>query len=155
MVHFGMIKHGRPIAGDVAARLVQLVDALSRDDRVAAVWLFGSRARGEADALSDVDLAVLASDRLDTPARWKAELEWIELATRILATDEVGIQVLNGMPVGLRDPILRDARLLWARSPEAAADFAATTLKAYLDFKPYLDRYDTGLLREAAAGRLR
>jgi hypothetical protein len=55
----------------------------------------------------------------------------------------------------LRHAILRDARLLWARSPDAAADLWARTLKEYLDFKPYLDRYDRDLLRRAVTGTLR
>lgn len=35
---------------------------LEADDRVAAAWLFGSRGRGDADALSDIDLVVVAHD---------------------------------------------------------------------------------------------
>ncbi|HEV2124267.1 MAG TPA: nucleotidyltransferase domain-containing protein [Chloroflexota bacterium] len=35
---------------------------LESDDRVAAAWLFGSRGRGDADALSDVDLVVVAHE---------------------------------------------------------------------------------------------
>jgi hypothetical protein len=62
---------------------------------------------------------------------------------------------VNRLPVALRYGILRDARLLWARAPERAPDFATRTLKEYLDFKPYLDRYDRDLFRQAGTGRLR
>jgi hypothetical protein len=34
------------------------VDTLSADERIEALWLFGSRARREADALSDVEGAL-------------------------------------------------------------------------------------------------
>ena len=150
-----MIKFGRPIAVDVEALLPRLVEAMSADDRMDAVWLFGSRARNEADALSDIDLAALARRGLDASALWDAQLDWTGLAVKTLGTDEVAVQVLNRLPVALRDPILRDARLLWSRSPEIAADFATVTLKEYLDLKPYLARYDRDLLRQAATGVLR
>jgi uncharacterized protein len=150
-----MIKFGRPVAADVEARLPGLVEALAADDRLEAVWLFGSRARNEADALSDVDLAVLCRSDLDASSLWDAQMAWTELAARTLGTDEVLVQAVNRLPVAWRHGMLRDARLLWSRSPEVAADFAARTLQEYLDFKPYLDRYDLELLAQAASGRLR
>ena len=150
-----MIKFGRPMSVDVEALLPRLVEAMSADNRMDAVWLFGSRARNEADALSDIDLAALARRGLDASALWDAQLDWTGLAVKTLGTDEVAVQVLNRLPVALRDPILRDARLLWSRSPEIAADFATVTLKEYLDLKPYLARYDRDLLRQAATGVLR
>ena len=150
-----MIKFGKPVLVDVEAHLPCLVEALARDNRVDAVWLFGSRARNEADTLSDVDIAVLAAGDLDTSALWDAELDWTGLAVESLGTDEVAIQVLNRLPVALRAPILRDARVLWSRLPEIAADFAAVTLKEHLDLEPYLARYDRDLLRQAATGKLR
>jgi uncharacterized protein len=150
-----MIKFGRPVPPGVEARFPQLVAALSADPRIDAVWLFGSRARHEADAMSDVDIAVLARPRLDRALLWEAEIEWTGLAARTLGTDEVAVQTLNRVPIALRDPILREAKLLWSRTPEIAADFLAQTLKAYLDFAPHLRRYDRELLQQAAAGSLR
>jgi len=150
-----MIKSGRSVPVDVEARLPRLVERLARDDRVEVVWLFGSRARNEADALSDVDLAVLARADQDGSALWDAEIEWTALAADTLGTDEVAVQAVNRLPVALRCGILRDARPLWSRSPEAPVDYWARTLKEYLDLKPYLDRYDRDLLRQAATGTLR
>jgi predicted nucleotidyltransferase len=150
-----MIKFGRPVSSDVDARLPHLVAALASDPRIDAVWLFGSRARQEADALSDVDLAVLARPDLDRDLLWHAELDWTGLAGQVLGTAEVAVQALSRLPLALREPILRDAKLLWSRAPELAADFVACTLKAYLDLAPYLDRYDRDLFQQAAAGTLR
>jgi hypothetical protein len=98
---------------------------------------------------------VLAREHLDARALWSAQLAWTSLAVEALGTDEVAVHVVNHLPVALRHAILRDARLLWSRSPEIAADFWARTLKEYLDLKPYLDRYDRDLFRQAATGRLR
>lgn len=151
----GMIKFRKPVSVDVEVRLPCLAETLARDDHVAAVWLFGSRARKEADALSDVDIAVLARGGLDRSALWDDQLRWTRVAVEVLGTDEVAIQIVNPLPVALRHGILHGARLLWARSPEIAADFETRTLKEYLDFKPYLDRYDRDLFDEAARGTLR
>jgi predicted nucleotidyltransferase len=150
-----VIKFGRPVSVDVEARLPRLVDLLAGDDQVEAVWLFGSRARNEHDALSDVDLAVLARRDLDASALWNGQLAWTRLAVEALGTEEVAVQAVNRLPVALRHAILRDARLLWSRSPEIAADLWARTLMEYLDLKPYLDRYDRDLFRQAATGKLR
>ncbi len=44
------------------ALLERAIALLEPDERVAGAWLFGSRGRGDADALSDVDLVVVAHD---------------------------------------------------------------------------------------------
>ncbi len=44
--------------------LESAVTVLKQDERVQAAWLFGSRGRGDADALSDIDLIVVAQDDL-------------------------------------------------------------------------------------------
>jgi predicted nucleotidyltransferase len=150
-----VIKFGRPVPSDVDLRTPVLVDELTRDERVEAVWLFGSRARNEADALSDIDLAVLADAALEPAVLSSVELEWTTMAVRVLGTDEVGVQVLNRLRVAPRHAILRDARLLWSRSPEIAVDFESRTQKEFLDLRPYLDRYDRDLFRQAATGTLR
>ena len=80
-----MIKFGRPVSVDVEARLPRLVQRLAEDDQVEAVWLFGSRARNEHDALSDVDLAVLARADVDASALWDRQLAWTRLAIEVLS----------------------------------------------------------------------
>ena len=150
-----MIKFGRPISVDIDARLPRLVDSLARDQDVEAVWLFGSRARGDADALSDVDIAVLARADLSLDDLFDKQLDWTTIAVGSLETDEVGVQVVNRLPVAVRYSMLRDARLLWARTPETAADFLAGTIREFLDFQPFLARYDRDLFRQAASGTLR
>ena len=150
-----MIKFGKPVPPDVDDRLHDLARRLAADERVAACWLFGSRARGEADAMSDVDLAVLSagSPTRDELAAW--ELEWLQAANETLGTDEVSLVALERAPLAFRHQALRDARLLYARSPEVAVDYELATLRQYLDFRPRLEEYDRELLACAAGGRLR
>lgn len=149
-----MIRFGQRVPEDVDERLADFVEAFALDDRAVVLWLFGSRARGEADALSDVDLAALCRHDLASRAS-ELEQEWTALATDVLGTDEVFVHVLNRAPLTLRYGVLRDARLLWSRRPEAPVDFEARTLKEYFDFQPYLEDYDRELFRQAATGKLR
>src|SRR5262245_11518310 len=44
------------------ALLTRIVELLEVDSRVGAAWLFGSRGRGTADDLSDIDLWVAVDD---------------------------------------------------------------------------------------------
>lgn len=44
------------------ALLQRIQRAIEKDERIVAAWLFGSLGRGEADALSDIDIFVVASD---------------------------------------------------------------------------------------------
>jgi predicted nucleotidyltransferase len=72
---------GAALAGRARRRDAWLAEAARRlrgDGRVAAAWLFGSLARGDADELSDVDLFVAfddgSADELDRVDVWLGEL---------------------------------------------------------------------------------
>jgi predicted nucleotidyltransferase len=72
---------GAALAERARQRDAWLADAVWRlggDERVAAAWLFGSLARGDADELSDVDLFVAfdgaSADELDRVDVWLGEL---------------------------------------------------------------------------------
>jgi predicted nucleotidyltransferase len=54
--------------------LAECLDAIGRTGTVRAVYLFGSHARGDARADSDVDLCIVADDagrQLPAAARWR------------------------------------------------------------------------------------
>ena len=61
-----MIKQNHPLLdafADQRTRTVHtLANALRADPRIAAAWLFGSLARREEDALSDIDIWVVVRD---------------------------------------------------------------------------------------------
>ncbi|MFN8421591.1 MAG: nucleotidyltransferase domain-containing protein, partial [Anaerolineae bacterium] len=48
------------------ALLAQIIDVLRQDDRLVAAWLTGSYQRGDADAVSDLDLNVVVADAYAT-----------------------------------------------------------------------------------------
>lgn len=94
--------------------LDRLVRALAQRPSVREVWLFGSRARGDARERSDIDLAVDASGA--------SEREWIDIWTLV---DEaptllpIDLVRLDRAPEELRASILKDGRRLYPRRGEA------------------------------------
>ncbi len=102
-------------------------------------YLFGSAARGEAGAASDIDVAVLFAP---DPPRTLAGLHR-DLADRLTAAAgrPVDLVVLNRAPVDLVHRILRDGQLLLDRDPSARIRFEVQSRNAYFDLLPSLRRY--------------
>jgi len=125
----------------------------ARDD-VLVAWLFGSHARGQAGPLSDVDVAVLLDERADRDL-FRARLKLIADLTGVLGTNDVDVAVLNETPLALNYRVLRDGVLPYCRDRRRRVDFTWRTVSAYLDFRPFLERYERTLLERAARGELR
>ncbi len=106
---------------------------------VLAAWLFGSAARGEAGAESDLDLAVLlAEDPPSTLDGLKLDLaDELSLA----AGRRVDLVVANRVPVDLVHRVMRDGVLLLDRDPGARIHFEVRARNEYFDLEPYLLEY--------------
>jgi predicted nucleotidyltransferase len=70
------ILHARQVERD--ALLAALIGMLQGDERIVAAWLYGSLGRGDADALSDIDLWVVVADE----HRESVKLETREIISR-------------------------------------------------------------------------
>ena len=128
----------------------RVLDALGRAfpaHRLLGVWLFGSQARGEATARSDVDLAVLADARLDPIAVGAAAsvLEGIAGAR----VDLVDLRAASGL---LRVQATHDGRLIAAPDRFRAELFATHALSDFAAFGPNR-RMCTEAMKEKFRGR--
>ena len=125
---------------DHAALIEQLRQALATHagDDVACAYLFGSTARGEARAGSDVDLAVLYE-----PAPPRTLMGGSELAVRLEKElrRTVDLVILNRAPPDLVHRILRDGQLLLERDAPARIRFEVRSRNEYFDVLPYLNEY--------------
>lgn len=96
------------LADGLPEAIRRLVDSVSALPEVRRIFLFGSRARGDAGERSDVDLAV------DAPAAsrrdWLRIVESVESAETLLRIDVVR---LDEAPAGLRGRILSEGKLLY------------------------------------------
>ena len=105
----------------------------------AAVYLYGSVARGTAQAQSEVDVAVL---HLDDPPRTLAGLGLgLEGELEQALGLEVQVVVLNRAPVQLVHNVLREGQLIAERDRAARVHFEVQARREYLDLLPVLRRY--------------
>ena len=104
------------------------------------IYLFGSIARGESRAGSDLDVAVL----LD-PAPERRAYDSLRLDLRAELESEIGreidLVVLNHAPPDLSHRVLRDSVLVIEPDPSARVRFEVRARNEFWDIKPYLDEY--------------
>jgi len=131
-----------PAAMDAERQLARLV-ALARDDReVLAVILFGSRARGDDHAGSDVDVClVLGPGRRDASAIGHILLAYASAV-------DLDVQVFERLPLYVRRRVLKEGRVLFVRDEDALYDVAFRMVRAYESFRPRYQAY----LAEVARG---
>ena len=113
-----------PLPAGYLALAESLIELAARDDRIRALWLGGSVARGVADAGSDLDVLVaVADEHADAfAARWR---EWLNSFTDVLLARE-----LPGMPgsfYATTNDCLRLDVVLESVSAVAATPFHART----------------------------
>jgi uncharacterized protein len=133
-----------PMPIDKQTLIETISRVLARYPAVQAAYLFGSHARGEATARSDVDVALIG------PA---AELNRIRLdilgdfVTEGL--DHVDLVLLDGAPLTLQFEAVSPNCLAYAREDFDVGSFFSRTIREYFDFEPYLR-----IQREALKERL-
>ncbi|HET7541507.1 MAG TPA: nucleotidyltransferase domain-containing protein [Polyangiaceae bacterium] len=106
---------------------------------IAAVYLFGSVAKGSAKPASDVDVAVLYQTA--PPATFSAQPfgEQAELTERLARP--VQLIVLNGAPVDLVHRVLRDGILVSEPDKSRRIAFEVRSRNQYFDLLPMLREY--------------
>lgn len=90
------------------------------------IYLFGSRATGDENAGSDVDLAVLADQPIDSLARWRLQEDLASGFGR-----DVDLVDLWQASTVLRARIVETGRVLYERQQSDRHQFEATALAAY------------------------
>ncbi len=91
-----------------------------------ALYLFGSRARGDDHPGSDVDLAILCAAPLEPLARFELQQQLAELLRA-----DVDLVDLAAASTVMRVRVLADGEVLVDREPTTRARFEATALSAY------------------------
>jgi predicted nucleotidyltransferase len=140
---------GPPGTDDLALRIE---NALRPRPEVLEAYLFGSRARQDSHAHSDVDVAVYLdrSDLPETAYGYRAELA-SSLMTA-LASDAVDVVVLNEAPPLLYHRVLRDGIRLFARDLAATTTREGRALSRFCDYAVQLRKIDAAHSARIAAG---
>jgi hypothetical protein len=135
----------------------QLVELLGRflDQRpeILEAYLFGSRARGDAQPHSDVDVAVFVdTNRLPlAPFGYAAALTTDLMG--LLRHDRVDVVVLNDAPPLLYHRVLRDGQRIVSRNLAATTTREGRALSRYCDYLPHLRKIDRLLAERISSGR--
>lgn len=109
----------------------------NRAEGIAAVYLFGSVARGTSRAGSDVDVGVLYANEPPGLERFRLEGD----LERHLGGLPVQLVVLNIAPVDLIHRVLRDGKLLLDHDRSRRISFEVRSRNEYWDLLPFLRRY--------------
>jgi len=109
---------------DVAGRIAELPAQLAGVHGLAAVWLFGSWARGEATPVSDVGVASLPAADADGLA---ASL--YRVVTEVLGTDEVTLADVRALPATVAWEVVAEGKLLALRDPDRVARWVEEVLR--------------------------
>jgi len=119
-----------------------LLEKARQDADVLAVFLFGSRARGDDAPGSDTDLCVaLAARQPDPLSLSRKRLEYLEF-------DGLDVHVFQQLPLYIRHRVLKEGRVLFVRDEDALYELAFRTVQAFEDFRYRYQEY----LEEVAAG---
>lgn len=123
-----------------------MLDALLRhvesDDRILAVILYGSQARGDAHAASDHDVClVMKPENDDKTASAAAQLDYFEF-------HELDVRIYQRLPLYVRQRILADGEVLLVKDEDELYEIAFRTIRAFEDFRPFYLSY----LEEVANG---
>lgn len=118
-----------------------IVARLAKVEGLVAAYLFGSQARGTADAASDVDVALL----LEIPPETLDDLH-LDVAADL--ERELGlpvdIVVLNRAPGDLIHRVLRDGELIVENDRSARIRFEVRARNDYFDLAPVRHAYRQG-----------
>lgn len=125
---------------DVVLARAALAEVLGDDPAIAAAWVFGSVARGEARDDSDLDVAVLLRDPAANVLSERRAL--MDVAARIEAASGRRVDLVV---LGLHDPIvahrvLSEGVLVVDRDARRRVEFSADALSRYLDWAPSYHR---------------
>jgi predicted nucleotidyltransferase len=127
-----------------------LREALTPRGEVLEAYFFGSQARGEARAHSDIDVAVYLDLTRVPPCDYGYEAQLTTELMSALSSDRVDLVVLNRASPLLYHRVLRDGVRLLTRDLQATTVREGQALSRYCDYVPQLAKIDA-----VAAARIR
>lgn len=122
-------------------------EALGDEPGLGLAYVFGSVARGQASAGSDLDVAVVG----DGPIPLQRLGELVELLQRVTGVHRVDLVDLACASPVVQAEVVREGRVALERSREERFDFEMNAMRRYEDTRP-LRATQQALLREASGG---
>ncbi|MFQ6014556.1 MAG: nucleotidyltransferase domain-containing protein [Anaerolineae bacterium] len=108
-------------------------DLFKKYPQVKVAYIFGSQARGIASSLSDVDIAVLLDEDLDSAQYLDLQLSLMADFSEALGRDDVDVVVLNPASLILCHQVLKHGRLIYCADERVRFRFTYEANRDYLD----------------------
>jgi hypothetical protein len=126
---------------------------LQPKSEILEAYVFGSVARGQAAAHSDLDVAVFVSESVLTrPGGFGYEAELTTDLMAALGTNEVDVVVLNHASPVLYHRVLRDGERILSRDLAATTTREGRALSRYCDYVPQLRKIEELSRRRIRSG---
>lgn len=111
----------------------RLIERAAGDPDVLAVLLFGSVARGEETARSDVDVCLVLTEA--------AAPRGADKRREYLGAFDLDVHVFQALPLYIRSRVLREGRVLLSKDDDRLYALALRTARAFEDFSPIYRTY--------------
>lgn len=131
-----------------------IVDFFNRRPEVAGVYLYGSQAGDNAGPLSDVDIAVLMTDKTTDESYFDFQLEYINQVEAILKVDlAADVKILNyDYALIYKASVINQGKLVVNNRPKEVEKFTHRIGMLYPDFYPVLQNYYSKMYQRLEAG---
>jgi uncharacterized protein len=131
----------------------QIADILWSFPEISSAWVFGSEARGQARADSDLDIAILTDARAP---RVLEQYEWLGRVAAHLERAAPGRRI-DLVPLEAQGPVfqhrvLSEGRLVFERNAKRRIDFESDVYVRYFDYYPVYERASRLALASFASG---
>lgn len=130
-----------------------IVDYFKLQPEVAGVFLYGSQVRKTSGILSDVDLAVLLTDKVKSKS-FDLQLEYINAVQEIIREDlAADVKILNPQQALMyQAEVINKGQLIVNNQPEEVEQFIHKVALLYPDFYPVLQNYFTKMNQRLKEG---
>lgn len=132
----------------MAEGLKKVVEYLSREGPVIAVYLFGSMAKGNATVKSDIDLGILLKEDFDFLADFDYKLRLMG-KLRDITGKTVDIVFINRADPILQYQIRKYGKIIFESDRTRRIEYEVRARKNYFDFLPMHKKYMEKVLSRA------
>jgi len=106
---------------------------LLQDYDIKLIYIFGSYAKANNNADSDLDIAILLNNSYNPMDK----LSLIGDLTSIFKRDDIDLVILNSANSVLKHQVIKYGKLIFMKSEDIKVDFEVRVLKEYMDMEPF------------------